>query len=694
MSRLTAARSGVGLRVPALLLAVPLLGLARLLPEYGLGLWLRLAAATLVVLLPGRLVARALGLRGAAAGLSWSTAVVAGALALTFAVHSSIDLTLALVLSAGALALVWCGVSRRGAERGGAVRGRGLVALAGLALGGAIWFIEGPVTGDAIFHLGRVRKLLSFDSLSLHTVDEFRDGGLHPGYAFPLWHGVLALVARLADVDPAAVITHESSILVPVALVLALELGVAVFDSVWLGLAALLGQVAMLVLAPGDGGSFTVLALPGTTGRQLFVPAAGALFFLFVRRPSRALALTLAAAATDLSFIHPTYALFLALSLAAFVVARALLARGADFRVGLAALAALGAPMLLVFAWLRPIVDQTVSVSPGAGEVARGLRHYASDLVVHSPTSYSLTPEVVVRTGPVAVVALAFTPLFVLARARRWAAYVLGASVVVLSLELLPFVFPHFADAVSLSQARRAAGFVPLSMGFAGAAALLVRTSRMLALPIALSAGAALELAYPGDFGLRTPHHGPGILAWVALVGGALALVVAAVLGPGGRWTWAADRWRPLAALTAAAFVLPIAVHGFSHWSTAEPRDPYALTPGLIGFLSAGATGKVVFADLETSYRISGFAPQYVVAVPPAHVANTKPNRIRARRLAVLHFFRRPNIYIPRRWGARWLVLRSSEPVRAVERQGIRVVYRDDRFVVFNLWRRQLPLQP
>jgi hypothetical protein len=683
-------------RISLLLLAVPLLGVARLLPDSGLGLWLRLAAATLVVLLPGRLVARALGLRGAAAGLSWSTALVAGALALTFAVHGSIDLALALVLSAGALALVWCAVAR-GEEKSAAnrvVRGRGLVVLAGLALGGAIWFIEGAVTGDAIFHLGRVRKLLAFGSLSLHSVDEFRDGGLHPGYAFPLWHGVLALVARLAGVDPTAVITHESSILVPIALVVAFEMGVAVFGSVSLGLAALLGQVAMIVLAPGDGGSYTVLALPGTTARQLFVPAATALFFLFVRGPSRALALTLAAAAVDLSFIHPTYALFLALTLAAFVAARALLARGADLRLGLGALASFGAPMLLVFAWLRPIVDQTVAVSPGPGEVARGLNHYAGDLVVHSQTSFALAPEVIVRTGPVAVAALALAPLAVLARQRRWSALLLGATVAVLVLELWSPAFTRFSDAVSLSQARRAAGFVPLAVGFAGAAALLTRVSRPLALPVALAAGSALELAFPGDFGVRTPHNGPGVVAWVALFGSIAALALGAALGPARGPRAALDRSLPLAAVAAAAFVLPIAVHGFSHWSAVEPRDPYALSPGLIHFLRVAPKGKVVFADLETSYRISGFTPQYVVAVPPAHVANTKPNRIRARRLSVLHFARQPNIYIARRWGARWLVLRRGEDVRAVEKQGTLVVYRDDRYVVFNLWRRALPLNP
>ena len=35
-----------------------------------------------------------------------------------------------------------------------------------------------------------MRKLDDFGALSLRAVDEFKDGGLHPGYAFPLWHGV------------------------------------------------------------------------------------------------------------------------------------------------------------------------------------------------------------------------------------------------------------------------------------------------------------------------------------------------------------------------------------------------------------------------------------------------------------------------------------------------------------------------
>src|SRR5438132_8659882 len=211
----------MSLRLPRLLLAFPLLGLARLLPEHGFGLWLRLAAASLVLLLPGRLLARALGRNGPAEAFVWSVALVAGALALTFAVRASLDLTLALVLVAGAIALPFTWRRRREP----APPGRRLVALAGVGLGVSLWGIEGLVKGDALFHLGRIRKLDDFGSLSLRAVDEFRDGGLHPGYAFPLWHGWLALVTKLAGVDPTSVVLHESSILAPLALVLAFVMG-------------------------------------------------------------------------------------------------------------------------------------------------------------------------------------------------------------------------------------------------------------------------------------------------------------------------------------------------------------------------------------------------------------------------------------------------------------------------------------
>ncbi|HLZ48664.1 MAG TPA: hypothetical protein VKR80_08455, partial [Candidatus Limnocylindria bacterium] len=283
-------------------------------------LWLRLAFATLVLLAPGLLVARALGRRGAAAAFTWSVALVAGALAFTFAVHGSLNLTLGLVLGAGVVAIPF---RRRGAWG----RSHGAIVLAGIGLGAALWGIEGIVRGDALFHLARMRKLDDLGSLSLRAVDEFKDGGLHPGYAFPLWHGWLALVAKVADVDPSKVVLHESSILVPVAFVLAYEAGRAVFRSAALAFATMVTVVAVTALAPGGGGSYTMLELPGTAARQLLVPAAIALFFQFVRAPGRAVGVTLAAAGMTLAFVHPTYALFLGIPLVGFALARVLLAR-------------------------------------------------------------------------------------------------------------------------------------------------------------------------------------------------------------------------------------------------------------------------------------------------------------------------------------------------------------------------------
>jgi hypothetical protein len=78
-------------------------------------------------------------------------------------------------------------------------RARGLAdAGAGRRVSRSGLAVRGGAPGDALFHLARVRKLADFDHLSLDAVAEFADGGPHPGYAFPLWHGFLALVSRLA----------------------------------------------------------------------------------------------------------------------------------------------------------------------------------------------------------------------------------------------------------------------------------------------------------------------------------------------------------------------------------------------------------------------------------------------------------------------------------------------------------------
>jgi hypothetical protein len=110
-------------------------------------------------------------------------------------------------------------------------------------------------------------------------------------------------------------------------------------------------------------------------------------------------------------------------------------------------------------------------VTPSAEQKARDLAHYAGYFDGTGPL-LRLAPEAIARGGPAVVAALLVIPLAALAGRRLWAAYVLGAALAVLGVLLTPFVFSTFADAVSLSQARRLVAFLPLPFALAGAATL------------------------------------------------------------------------------------------------------------------------------------------------------------------------------------------------------------------------------
>jgi len=259
-----------------------------------------------------------------------------------------------------------------------------------------------------------------------------------------------------------------------------------------------------------------------------------------------------------------------------------------------------------------------------------------------------------------AVAALALLPLAGLAGRRRWAGFALGGSLAVLVLMLLPPLFERFSDLVSLSQSRRAAGFVPFAFAFAGGAAVLARIPRLrwLLLPAALAAGIVLQDRFPGDFEPGLAARGPALAAWIALWGGLAALAVGAVLA---RRFGAFDDAGVVAATAVALFLVPVAVDGFSHWSPRVDSDSYALTPGLVEALRTAVPERdVVWADLETSYRISAFAPVYVAAAPPAHVADTAANHPYRRRLAVIRYFATGDEAILDRYGADWLVVDRS----------------------------------
>lgn len=635
----------------------------------GIALLFQLVFGFAVVLAPGVVVARALGVRRLSAAVGWSLTLVFVGLALTFALGLSLTFTLALVLMAGVVALP-AGLRRWATAP--PIPWRWPVLGAGVLLGLLLWRVAGHVGGDGFFHLARVQKLLAFDDLSLDAANEFPDGGLHPGYAFPLWHGFLGLVAKVSGADPVDVVVHGPTVLAPLVVVVAFEAGWALFRHAVPAAAAAAAGVAVVAMAPGHGGALTALALPATGSRQLLVPAALALAVEATRHPTRSLLASAAAASFVLAVVHPTYALFLWIPFAGFIAVRWLWERR-DAGAGGLALAALVVPAAIFFAWLLPVINDTESVSPDEAERDRAFDQYAGQLD-GTPDSFAVVPELFSRTGAVAVAGLLLLPLAGLAARRRWAAYVVGGSLAVFAICLVPWLFTPFADVVSLSQARRLAGYLPLAFALAGGIGVLARLLGVAVLPVALAAGIVLQLAYPGDFGYTLEDGGPAWATWVAVVGAIVALFV------GLRRRRALER---TAALAAALLLLPTYAYGFSNWSPSEARAASPLSDGLVAAVRASvADGETVYADPEASYRLGAVAPIRVCVNPPGHVADTVDNRPRERVRAFRRFARTGDLAIPRACGATWLVVDLE---RFPELDPDDAVYRDERWVLAPL---------
>ena len=236
---------------------------------------------------------------------------------------------------------------------------------------------------------------------------------------------------------------------------------------------------------------------------------------------------------------------------------------------------------------------------------------------------------------------------------RRWSAYVLGGSVSLLAILLFAVLFTPFSDAVSLSQARRAAGFLPLPFAFAGGAAVLARTLSWVALPVALGAGIALELVYPGEFTYTIPRGKPGDRRLDRAArrgrGASSSPPCSAAAGRStteGRCRQASPRrsWSPWP------------IFGFAHWSTG-PFEASPLTSGVQRALEQLPDGSVVFSDDSTSYWVAAAAPLYVASALPGHVADTKANRPFERRDDAIRFGRTGDLSIPRRYGADYVLV-------------------------------------
>jgi uncharacterized membrane protein YuzA (DUF378 family) len=663
-----------GFAAPRLLIflvlaAVAALFLARLLPAGGAGLWLRLGVAVAcVLLLPGAPIAAAIHGRGdpalvITAAIPWSLAGLFASLIVTFLVGGSVSLTLVLLAltTVGGLAAVWLRPIRSG-RRSTDTRTVLAVIAAGLLFGVILWLAATPIAGgDALEHLARVRKLAELPHLRSGVTELFREAGLHPGYAFPLWHGAMASITRLAGVDSAVAMERLPALLAPLAFLTAYAAGRAVFGSRWGGLAGLGGQLGYFALANAGTGLFLRLFQPHQAVLLLLVPALMALLFTFIESERRSGLLSVGAASLAVAVVHTSYLPFMVITLVGFLVARVLLGRqvrreGSKISMGIGAVVL---PAVLFYLWLVPAaVTRTQSFTPVRAEQAAEIAHYLGQIQVMGG-GFRLAPRAVSAAGPVAVMALLAIPLAGLAPRTRWAALAIGGTIPVLLLLLVPQFFRTFTEVASISQGRRLVAFLPWSVGFAGGALLLGR-ARLVGVMIAIGVGIALWRLYPGDFSYATTRGGgPSWAVWFAL-GGSLVALSAGVLRP--QWELVrggGDKWM---AVVAAALIAPMAIGGFSHVHVSHAREP--LTPGLIAALGTHVPERaIVFALPRTSYMIVAYAPVYVANVPVGHAWDRREERVRD----AGEFFSREVLLgdqqrILAKYGAEWLVVDAGRP--------------------------------
>jgi hypothetical protein len=665
--------------VPPLLLLV-----GRLLPPEGPGLAFRLAgAACCVLLLPGAFAARVVGGPRSiglalATAFAWSLVLLFGIFVVLFALSGTLGLGVGLL---GGTMAVGFALSLR--SEGFALRRDDLRAALGLtavgaALAGALWWATGtiggslgPTVSDALFHLARVRKLDEAGALrSIGIVDELAGGHVHPGYAFPLWHGALALVARLAGVDPSLLLLYLPAILVPLGVLLAYAAGHALFRSPMGGVATAVGQLALVALARDGVGWLQFLAQPGGASRLLLIPGLLALVFAYVTEPSRVLLAAAAASGFVLAVIHPTYLVFAVLLIAGLLLARAVLGGEGESRLLLVALAGLLVPAGLFFAWLAQFVEQTgtqpsVRYTLQTETVDGGLR---------------LRPEQIAFGGGVKVLALLLVPFALLAGGKRFAAYVVGGSAALLVLALVPVFFDPFASALSVSQAVRLPSFLPLPFALAGGA-LLASRFRIAGVGAALLAAVGFEVAYPHG------ATGAAWAVWLAALGATFGLAVHAFARPRRR-ELPTGRW-PLLVLLALA--LPVAVHGFTRFERWDDPDRYGLSLGLVQALRDDVPPlAVVLAPGETSYRIAGDAPLRVVVAPPGHVAFNTAADYRQRSRATRLFFLEPSVSAAerettlRRYRVHWVVVDKTRG-RPELPADLELVYEDARYALYRV---------
>ncbi|MDX6553452.1 MAG: hypothetical protein QOH74_1940, partial [Gaiellales bacterium] len=482
----------------------------------------------------------------------------------------------------------------------------GIAAAAGLACAVVSVQWQQSLTGDLIFHLARVRKLLAVPDLSLSAMSEMGGGHAHAGYAFPLLHGAEAGALWLAGLDP----TRYTD-LVPAMAVL---MGVTSFAAGRaLGGTAVGAAVAALSRWAAMTGIRTTLGELPWPGRFVFLilfPAALLAIIELIRTPAdRRLQGVVTGGALVVAIVHISYAVpLLALMTGAVVISR----RGWSALLGM--LAATGA--VAAFVWWVALHGYPKPV------IAEGRWRDATQdafvFVAGHPVSLNAQTITEHRVGTLITVA-AIIPLLVW-RAPKLA-FPAALAAAVLCLVAIPGFAPLLNATVGVGQTHRFGDAIPWPFVVAFVAALAVKeATRRWILPVALLLGLMAVIGPDRvksfwDIAPSVPTTPVAVAAVLAAVWYLVRGVRALPPSP----LHVAIIPTVLVALALVAAPDPSSVRAVStdllHGRPVEPT--IGIPAVLLDWIDQhGGTMPTVLTDELRSYRLGAYADVYVVAVP------------------------------------------------------------------------------
>ena len=540
-------------------------------------------------------------------------------LALAFLTGLPFVAVLIVVLVASAVGLALCEPFRPELVERREAAGMGLAALLAGAVG---WYYQGGIgAGDALFHAGRVRKLIELDSLSLSGISTYLDGAPHAGYAFPLLHAAQAGAVKLAGGDPSA--TYVSLVpvfvcLVPVAVYAA---GRAIAGPAVGAAAALLACWDALV--PGAWPlSLQWTEQPPTFTFVVLLPIGVLVIHELCRTPEhRGLQASWLAIVGVVAFVHPTY-VFPLLAIGTGV----LLVSWVGLRTLLASYA-LGAAILGWIWW------QALAGAPPAGAFNPTYRSGVGKVFSHT---VMLSGQAILAHRGAFLIAMLAIPVLLIGFGRRYAlaaVTMLGPFVLV----ALPGALALLIPIVNLAQARRF--WIAVPWPYVAALVLALVAARFPGRRLAIPAAAAVVLSFL--FHLRFKPlwntYATELCALVAVAGLGIALWLIVTRRRVRAVPHLAAGALPVLLLAVGLLAVPALGHDYS-------RKPATGRPGVsrqaIDYLRAHdqAPFPVVLADLRPAYTLSGEAAVYVVAVNEGHMRAEPKLDPPARRAAVDRF--------------------------------------------------------